>query len=103
MADYWVTFRIESDGSYQTRYQSMLNAMIKARGQQASWGEPTSFWLVQSGLAIDAFARQLTAGLKSTKDLLVVRQLAVDDSVYFGKTEHLGILKIFLPKIRKLG
>ena len=99
MANYWVTFRIASDAGYDKRYGEFLQAMIKARS--SSWAEPTSFWLVSSTLGIDAFVAALSIPLDATKDLLVVRELAVDSSRYFGKVEHLAVLKEFLPNIKK--
>jgi hypothetical protein len=65
MADYWVTFRIASDKTYDDRYNGMLKAMVALRGQNASWGEPTSFWLVQSASALDAFTKALGAPLNA--------------------------------------
>lgn len=101
MEEYWVTFRLESNSSYDTRYQSMLDAMIAIRG--ASWAEPTSFWLVQSSLTIDDFIQRLTAGLNAKTDLVVVRCLAKNASRYFGVLQHPDILKTFLPDIKKSG
>lgn len=103
MADYWVTFRIESNQTYSQRYQGLVDAMASARGQNASWGEPTSFWLVRSHLDIDAFTKALAAALNPKTDLLVVRQLAVDSSRYFGTVQHPSLLAGFLPLIKKVG
>lgn len=102
MESYWVTFRLDADAGYSKRYNALLEALGKVRGQGGSWGEPTSFWLVQSTLGIDAFTKTLASGLNAKTDLLVVRFLAKDDSRYFGNVEHLGVLKTFMPNIKKL-
>jgi hypothetical protein len=102
MSDYWVTFRIESDATYDKRYKGLVEAMALARGSNASWGEPTSFWLVRTHLDIDAFTKALSKPLNATTDLLVVRELAVDDSRYFGAIKFPDVLKTFLPKVKKV-
>ena len=99
MENYWVTFRIKSDETYQRRYDDMLAAMIKIRA--SSWGEPTSFWLVKSNLDIGAFTQALAVPLNPRTDLLVVRYLAKDGSRYFGSPSHPDVLKQFLPHIIK--
>jgi hypothetical protein len=101
MEEYWVTFRLAAGSTYEKRYQSMLDAMVECRN--GSWGEPTSFWLVSTNLTIDAFIKKLTAGLSASTDLVVVRNLAKDNSRYFGKVDHLDVLKGFLPLIKTSG
>lgn len=101
MADYWVTFRIASDTTYQKRYDKMLEAMIALRGPNASWAEPTSFWLVRSAAGLDAFIRALSASLNARTDLLVVRNTTDGETRYFGALSHLPILMEFFPRIKK--
>jgi hypothetical protein len=100
MEEYWVTFRIESNAGYEKRYKALLDGMISARGKNASWGEPTSFWLVRTPLAIDQFMAKLTSGLDAKTDLVVCRCLAKDNSRYFGSVQHLDILMDFLPNVK---
>lgn len=103
MADYWVTFRIASDQTYQDRYNALLDAMIKLRGQNASWGEPTSYWAFRSENGnLESVARTLTAGLKATKDILVVGILDSAITVYFGAIEHPQAFTEMFPLSKKL-
>lgn len=102
MEEYWVTFRIESNTSYEKRYQSLLDAMVSVKGKNASWGESTSFWLIKSNLTIDQLAENLTSGLDAKTDLLVCRCLAKDNSRYFGSVQDLKVLLDFLPKIKRI-
>jgi hypothetical protein len=102
MNNYWVTFRIASDSTYQKRYDAMVKGAIEARGEGLGWAEPTSFWLLQSELGINAFVKKIAAGLDAKKDLLLVRELAANNSAYFGTPEQLGTLKVFLPDIKKV-
>jgi len=101
MADYWVSFRIENDRAYEERYQAFREAIDKATTKY--WAETTSFYLASSHMEIDQFARVISAPLLANKDKLVVRYLAKDGSIYYGKIDHLDILKQFLPNIKKLG
>ena len=99
MDKYWVTFRLLNNASYQERYDAMLKARVSVRAAQ--WGEPASFWLVESKLDIDPLMKVLTAPLTEQTDLLVVRYLGKNGSRYFGQFNHLDTLKHFLPDIIK--
>src|SRR5262249_2714257 len=102
MAEYWVTFRIASDATYQKRYDAFVKAAVDATGANACWADSTSFWLLQTGLDIVAFGKKLAAALNEKTDLLVIRELAVNDSIYFGSVPNLAVLKGFLPAVKKL-
>lgn len=102
MTEYWVTFRIASNSTYQKRYDALIDAMIEARGENGSWADPTSFWIVGSELGISQFGKKLASALNSKTDLLVIRELSRNNSRYFGAVENLKILKEFLPDIKKL-
>lgn len=101
MEKYWITFRLKENLTYRVRYNNMLSNLIAVRGAQ--WGEPSSFWLVETSLDIDALMRTLTAPLDSKTDLVVVRRLKHDQSRFFGTLEHLDLLQEFLPNIRRSG
>ncbi|GLS29306.1 hypothetical protein SAMN04488498_113108 [Mesorhizobium albiziae] len=103
MADYWVTFRIASDSTYNDRYGGMVKAMAAMRGSQnASWAEPTSFWLVQSASGLDALVKALTAPLNAKTDILVARNMNDGHVRYFGELSRPDVLKLFFPSMKKV-
>lgn len=101
MPSYWVTFRVASNTTYQKRYDAMLDAMKEAAG--GYWGEPTSFFLIASELSTDALTRAISRPLASATDLLVVCDLADNETCYFGNLEYLDIFREYLPEARKVG
>lgn len=101
MAQYWVTFRLASDQTYQKRYDEMLEAMTNLR--TGSWGEPTSFWSIFSDHSVDAVCKKMSAPLKADKDLLIVGIVGQTTVVYFGSLEYPAVFKEHFPAARKLG
>ena len=76
MAIHAGTFRIEYDGTYDDRYNSVV-AAIRAQTTTAYWDEPTSFFLIESGKnsASIADAVVLNSEFDARKDLLLVINL----------------------------
>ena len=100
MPNYWMTFRIKQDASYDDRYDGMMSAIEKVR--QGIWAEPTSFMFVESHLEIGDLVRTAANSLNPKTDVLVARYIDKDGSRYFGAVEHLDVLKSFLPNIKKV-
>jgi hypothetical protein len=100
MKTFWVTFRLKQDATYSARYQGMLDALVRIR--DASWGEPTSFWIFSTGESITGAAYALTAPLHATTDLLVIREIDAKDCYYFGSMDHESVFKPLVPYAKKL-
>lgn len=100
LIDYWITFRIENDKTWQDRYDSLVEAVEE--NCDSVWDETTSFYLADSQLEIDPLGQRLVAGLNPRKDILVIRKLNVSVSRYFGAVKNLDLLKAFLPTLKKL-
>lgn len=70
MAAYWLTFRIEQDSTYSTRYEKLIDAI---RGIASKWWiEPTSFLLFESSLGIDQVASTVKSAINPRTDLALV-------------------------------
>jgi 5'(3')-deoxyribonucleotidase len=105
MFTYYVTFRIHdatvNGASYQTRYDALMkNVRLPDQG---FWTETTSFILAESNLNTHEFAESLIKNLSPTHDLIVVADPTDKSASYFGKVEHLDVLKSFFPRIKKIG
>ena len=100
MAYFWITFRIADDAGYEERYKGLVEAVQDIGAGR--WSETTSFYLLEYTGTSTALARKLSAPLNRAKDMLVVKHLEDDDSVYFGKIEHPDVLVSFLPNAKKL-
>lgn len=100
MHNYWVTFRIEDNPTYQTRYDAFIETVSSYK--LGFWSEPTSFMLVEANIEIDAFVREISKPLDRSKDLLLVRYISRDASRVFGKSENFDVLQSFFPNIKKL-
>ena len=82
MADYWISFRITSDSTYQQRYSQLIDAMnLHARG---AWDADTSFLAIRSDDDIDTIGRSLKRALNKTSDHLVIRQIDVISTRYIN-------------------
>ncbi len=77
MALFAITFRIDYDATYDSRYESVVNA-IKAESTSTYWDEPTSFFLIESGKSSAGLAESIDAAstLDGRKDLLLVINLS---------------------------
>jgi hypothetical protein len=77
MAIFAITFRIEDDSTYASRYNSVV-AAIKGATTSTYWDEPTSFFLIESGKNSADVAAQIDANstFDSKKDLLLVINLS---------------------------
>jgi hypothetical protein len=100
MSQYWVTFRIAQDATYDKRYAGLMQALIDVR--TGSWSETTSFLLVNSPLGLNQVAAAFAKPLNSSTDLLVVCEMFTHNSVYLGDLEYSDIFKGFLPFAKKL-
>lgn len=103
MADYWMTFRLSSDGSDDKRRDAIYRAVVKYHEDSWRWFEPTSFGLLQSDGDAASVARALSRSLLPDRDLLVVCDLRdPENSAYFGALEHPDVLKFFMPLVAKV-
>ena len=97
--DYWVSFRIGTEGNYTDRYNNLHQA-INENGTEW-WFETTSFYLVRSELSIDSFARRLVATIDKRHDILVIRELNRKRARYAGVITDDDIF-IFMDYAKKL-
>lgn len=103
MADYWMTFRLSSDGSDDQRRESIYKAIVKHYEAGWRWFEPTSFGLLQSDGDATSVVRTLSRSLLRDRDLLLVSDLRdPENSAYFGLLEYPDELKFFMPLVAKV-
>lgn len=104
MNTYCVSFRIAAETvggkTYDERWESLVLAARKA--DAGFWDGTTSFFLVESGLDTNAFAKSLTAGLSKSQDMLVVFDPADMSMAYFGAVKETAALESFFKFRTKL-
>jgi hypothetical protein len=97
MSIYCVAFRIAdksvSGRTYNDRRQSVEDAIVTK--DQGFWDELASFYLVESHLRTQDFAKKASASLSVADDLLVVFDPSDMSVGYFGKFEGENVLKSF--------
>jgi hypothetical protein len=98
MADYWLTFRIHQNSTYQTRYDALIEA-VNDNGT-GFWDGPTSFIALRSGKSIDTLGKAYKDAIDPAVDLFVIREIGVDSTRYAGKPGT-GF-ESFFPKAKKL-
>ncbi|MBN9544079.1 MAG: hypothetical protein J0I19_01295 [Alphaproteobacteria bacterium] len=99
MSDYWITFRLEANSSYEKRYDALYEA---ARSNATKWWiEPTSFIAMRSNLTIDALGQKLKSAIDASKDLILMREIGVKDSRYAGVISDEDFFNFF-PDAKKL-
>lgn len=101
---YSVTFRLANKTiaakTYEERRQMLIdNVRTDGFGY---WDEPTSFFLVESGLNTDQFAAKACKGLSASEDLVFVFDPDDKSASYFGAVKHLDVLNSFFPKLKKV-
>ena len=98
MADYWLTFRIHENSSYQRRYDALIEAVNESGS--GFWDGPTSFIAIRSDKTIDVLGRALKAAIDDDVDLFVIREIGKDSTRYAGDP---GLsFAAFFPNAKKL-
>jgi hypothetical protein len=95
MAVFAVTFRIEYDNDYESRYESVVKA-IKGAAATAWWDEPTSFLLIDYNGTSSALTTEIDASstFASSKDLLLAINLSQKGYSLIGKSTDGDIKKL---------
>jgi hypothetical protein len=103
-SSYCVTFRIADKNingkSYDDRRQSIIDA-VRVQGL-GFWEETTSFFLMESNLDTNTFAKQASAGLSANDDMLVAFDPSDMSAAYFGAMAHPAVLASFFKTAKKL-
>lgn len=99
MADFWITFRLENDSTYERRYKALYAAA--ETNSSKWWVEPTSFIAVRSNLSIDALGQRLKAAINTSTDLVLLREIGVKNSRYAGVVQDDDFFEFF-PDVKKL-
>lgn len=94
MADFWLSFRIRDNATYQRRYDAVNES------GDGFWDGPTSFICIRTTETIDALGQTLAAAINPTCDLVVIREIGKDNTRYAGEPGD-GFLAFF-PKAKKL-
>lgn len=83
MAVYWLTFRLETDATYNDRYDKLIEAVdiLSTRW----WVEPSSFLLFESGNKIDEIARAVKTAITPSKDLVLIGMPEIKSARVIGK------------------
>ncbi|ULR87388.1 hypothetical protein [Comamonas sp. B21-038] len=95
MAHFIVTFRIESNSSYQSRYESfMKKAYELAGGSPKTWEETTSFLSFQATGSADSIRDSLYLGseFNAIWDMMVVIDLDARKKATKGDVKYLSTL-----------
>lgn len=99
MPDFWISYRIDSDHKYATRYSALIKAINDcATGGQ--WDADTSFVCVRSKYTLDSCGDHLKKALNSTTDHLVIREIGKDNTRYINSPGE-DFLEFF-PQAKKL-
>lgn len=98
--DYWVSFRIHNDQTYEKRYDSLISAV--QNNSTLWWAETSSFFLVRSGDSLLGLGAKLVTGLRASTDILIMRQVGVQSAAYFGAIKDQDYFSFF-PEAKKLG
>lgn len=101
---YLVSFRISDDTvggrTYSQRRQSLVE---KARQADAGfWDGTTSFIVAQSSLSTPAFAKEISAGLSSSHDMLIVIDPSDMSLAQFGQVSEAEVLSSFFRFSQKV-
>lgn len=100
MTHFIVTFRIASDTTYQERYDSFVDQVIKVAGGNAGkvWDETTSFYAFTAASTAETVAASLNSNSKfdTTKDLLVVIDLDNRVKATRGKVPYESLLTSYI-------
>lgn len=100
MADYWFTFRIDYDSTYDDRYKALIEAAHSY--DQGRWAMPTSFYLLEANDDIDAVARKLIKPLNRSKDTLLICYTGNEEARFLGPQKDFEFVKSFLSGAKKL-
>lgn len=98
MADYWLTFRIHENASYQRRYDALIEAVNESG--TGFWDGPTSFIAIESSRTIDTIGTVYKRAIDPAVDLFVIREIGKDSTRYAGDPGD-GFLSFF-PNAKKL-
>lgn len=98
MADYWLSFRIAKNSTYQRRYDDLIEIMND--GGSGFWDGPTSFIAIRTEHDIDALGRALKTAIDESIDLFVIREIGKDSTRYAGDPGN-GF-SAFFPNAKKL-
>lgn len=96
----WATFRLKKNQTYDTRYAAMVKAFEGAGSN--FWAEPTSFYVFDTEYSIDVVAAHIKKSIDPTVDLVVFRQVAVNDVRYIGVLENPATFKAHFPDAKKV-
>ncbi|MBY0560703.1 hypothetical protein [Hyphomicrobium sp.] len=98
MSIHAITFRIHEDSSYQTRWNS-VNEAIKKETSSTYWAEPTSFFLIESSKNSQQLASAIDANssFANDRDLLLVTNLSEKGYTAIGKVKD-GDLHVLMKK-----
>jgi hypothetical protein len=104
MSTYCVTFRVAdktlNGKTYDERRQSIVDAVRTE--DMGYWEETTSFFLVESNLQTEPFAKKASTGLDATNDMLVAFDPEDMSMAYFGAVKHPDVLASFFRTAKKL-
>lgn len=96
---YWVSFRLKENPSYEIRYQDLMQA-IDLAVVGPTWSETTSFRLLTSNLTIIELAERLAGVIDTTIDYILIRRANVRQAVLIGTINDLDALKKFYPYVK---
>ncbi len=93
MATYFVSFCIEDDSSYQTRYDGLVG-LIGLLTETTRWEQTTSFILFDSSLSIDAISKEIKAVIRPSTDTVVLGKPAFQAMRVIGLNNDEDIYKL---------
>lgn len=99
MADYWISFRIDSDAGYSKRYTALEKAIGEC-ATEGQWDADTSFVCIRSKYSIDSAGQHLKKALNSSTDHLVIRRIDHKDTRYINGPGE--AFDAFFPDAKKL-
>lgn len=99
MAVYWLTFRLETDPTYSSRYDALIESIQAISSKW--WMESSSFILFDSGKEIDAVAATAKKAVNAQKDLVLIGMPDYKSARVIGpvKDQDLFALMPFTKKV----
>jgi hypothetical protein len=93
MALFAISFRIHKDNGYDTRYDSVVEAIKELAESGKYWDETTSFFLIESSTTASNLAAQIEENsvLSVSRDMLLVINLSQKGYKVIGNYQDLDL------------
>lgn len=96
MADlYWMTFRLEDDGTWQRRYDALKSTISDCTTGSKWWVEPTSFILFRSEAKIDELAALVAEAIDTETDVALLAMTDYKSARVIGSVQDSDLFSLW--------